>query len=299
MGDGVHEGRVGSRADGQPLVRVSGARLVQAVVDVDDLRTGLAHLREVVDDVGAAHARVGRAVAEHDDQVGLLGLRHGRGVHAVIGVAAVAVGVGHAGLHHVRGIVGVALQVAAHQVRKAREQAACGGGNAAAVVHVHGLVAVLVDGVLERVGDALVCLVPADLLELALAALALALHGLHEAVGRVDPAADGAAAQAGTGLQPGGIAHVVRFGVDDLAVLHVPAQQARAAAVDDALAVDDLVSRRGAPVLGAFLALGGAAVQRASGGPGQREPGERALHERAARQRRCFVHCHGFPPSPW
>ena len=218
---------------------------------------------------------------------GLLGFRHGRGVHAVVGVALIAVGVGHAGLHHVRGVVRVALQVTAHQVRKAREQAARGGRNAAAVVHVHGLVTVLVDGVLERIGDALVGLVPADLLELALAALAHALHGLHEAVGRVDPAADGAAAQAGTGLQPGGIAHVVRFGVDDLAVLHVPAQQARAAAVDDALAVDDLVSRRGAPVLGAFLALGSAAVQRASGGPGQREPGERALHERAARQRRC------------
>ncbi len=297
--DGGRQRGVGAGTDGQPLVRVSRARLVHAVVDVDDLAAaagdGLAHLREVPHGVRAAHAGFRRAVAEHHHEVGgALGLGERGSVHVVVRAALAAVHEGQRHLQHVGGVVVRLVDVAAQQAQQAQTRLLAGGGvHAGGVVHVDGVVTVRVDDALQLAGDGVDGLVPADLLELALATLADALHGLRQAVGAVDPATHGAAAQAGARLQID-VAGVVGLHVDDLAVLGVPLEDAVAAAVDVALAPRDLVGRCArALACGALLVLRRAAVQRGrSGSAGKRQAGQRSLDERAARYAR-FVHGHG------
>ena len=86
-------------------------------------------------------------------------------------------------------------------------------------------------------------LVPGNALELALAALADALHGIVDAIGMVHPATIRATAQARTRLrviEPGILA---RAGVDphDLVVLHMELQAATTRTVDGAMAPRDLL----------------------------------------------------------
>ncbi len=259
------QGRVGARAYGQPLVGMRAGGLVQAVVDVDDLAPArlhtLAHLRELPTLVGAAHTRLGRAVAEHDDQVRVPGrLAKRRGVDVVVGrkgrgllaerlvdlrlgvyVGAAPVHVGHDHLQHVRGVVGALV----HETAEQAEQPVVGrlarrAVHARRVVDEDGLRAVVLVDLLQLVVDGLDRLVPADALELALAALSRALHGVQQAVRVVHPAAQAASAQAGARLEVV-VAYVVGLHVGDLAVAHVPLEDAIAPAVDVALAPGGLL----------------------------------------------------------
>ena len=285
---------------------MSGGRFIQAVVDVDDTPAatgdGFAHLREIPYGVRAAHAGLGRAVAEHDHEVGCAfrfgkrtrvdgivraEFRCGFAERCVIAlfvkVRAAAVHERHDGLQHVGRIVVALVGVAAEQAQKALPALPSGAAvHARGVVHVDGLVAVLFDSVLQLVGDGLDGLVPADFLELPFASLARALHGVHEAVGAVDPAAHGASAQAGAALQVA-ITQVVRFHIENLAVFRVPLEDAVAAAVDVALAPMDLVGGGGS-ALPAFLPrfFRCAAVKCACAGAGKCQSGKRSFDEGAA-----------------
>ena len=295
--DGACHGGVGARTDGQPLVGMARRAFVEAVVDVDDaaaaLIDSLAHAGEIPHDVRPAHARFSGAVAEHHHEVGVeLGFGHRRREHVVVGAAILAVQKRQCGREHVRRVVVHAAQAASQHVEQTRRGVARRGVHARSVDFVDGLVAVRVDDALELAGDGVDGLVPADLLELALTALADALHGLRQAVGVVEPAAHGAAAQAGACLQ-GVVAGVVGFHVDDLAIAAVPLEYAAAAAVHIALAPGDLVGGRvGCAVRAVSLALRRASVERGAGRPGKRKSCERPFDERAARQRR-FACGHG------
>ena len=82
---------------------------------------------------------------------------------------------------------------------------------------------VFVEDTLIVIGNEVVGLVPGNLLELAFAAFADALHGIVKAVGMINAAADGSAAQAGAHLV---IAINIRAGIvgfdpDDFIVTHV------------------------------------------------------------------------------
>ena len=191
-----------------------------------------------------------------------LGLAERAGVHVVVGrvhagrnpqgyvraflgqVLGASEHVGHGRAHHVRRVVVVAGQRAADAVEQALRRVARRGVHARGVDREDGVVAVLVDRVLKLVGDGVDGLVPADALELALASLAHALHGVHQAVRAVEPAPHGAAAQACARLEVG-VADVVGLHVQRLAVLGVPLEYAVASAVDVALApVDGLLAIR-------------------------------------------------------
>ncbi len=239
VGDAGHQRGVGARVDGQPLVGVAHDGVVHAVVDHIDLRArALAQVHPVVVRGQAALARLGGAGAEDEHELGVLGGLE----RAAAGVLAAV---------HVRrdagdlrgGVAVVEVQVAAHQVEQAVERARRGSRHAGGVGHVHSLVAVLLDDLLELGGGQLDGLVPADLLELALAALADALHGIAQAVGAGKPAAVAAAAQAGAGLRIIEVRVRARAGIHphDLVIAHVELERAAAGAVDGAVPPGDLL----------------------------------------------------------
>ena len=126
------------------------------------------------------------------------------------------------------------------------------------------IVSVTRNSVFQLVGDGINRLVPADALELTLAALAHALHRVEQAVRRIDPAAHAAAAQAGARLEIR-ITRVVGFHVLDLPVFGMPLEHAVAAAVDVALTPIDLFGAGGFVRLrlnGVFRKRNGAADAR-------------------------------------
>ncbi len=286
--DGVDERGVGAGTQRNPLVGARCHRVAVARVDDDDLRAALLErLLKMVGGARAAGLRLAGVLAEHHDQ-----LR----IHDV------GVGVGRARAVQVRqrcgnlrrAVAAVAAQAAAVQVDEARqERADVAGVHARRVVVPNGLGAVLVEDALIVLGDEVVCLVPRDLLELSLAALARALHGVAQAVGVVDPTADGAAAQAGANLVVAVriVAGVVALHPGDFVVLHVQAQRAPTLAVHRAVAPHHLlVHRRGGGVAASrILGFRGAGEQRTASQGGGTEPGERrTLHERAARNGMLF-----------
>ena len=116
-----------------------------------------------------------------------------------------------------------------------------------------GLGAELFSVALPFVGDLLDGFVPRDALELALATLADAAHGVLQALGAVDARRLGQALGANT-VELGAVLEVARGGAHDLAVAHVHVQIAALAALGAAGAGVDLGLRR--RTLGAVRAAG-------------------------------------------
>ena len=231
-----------------------------------------------------AHAGVSGAIAEqHHELTGLDGQKR-----AAVGTAAVGVGArsGNVG----RAVGAVVVQEAAGQVQQALHRVGLHLtlAHARGIVRGHGLVAVGLADALHLGRDGVQGLFPRDFLELALAALAHALERLVQAIGALQPTADGAAAQAGAqlGLAQLGRAGVVGLDVLDLAILDVALQRAAAAAVHRAVRPDDGVGNRLAGIGQLAGALGGrrASEQRRGAHGGCAQTGQRrTLHERATR----------------
>ena len=301
IGAGVHERRIGTGTHGDPLVGMNGRRVGVARVDDDDLRAGLLQAHHVVVGRAAAgHLRLAAVVAEQHDELGVGHVRRAVGLAAAVEPRQSLADLG-------RGIRAVGLQEAAVDAGEAlHEVADVAVLHAGGVLHEHRLGAVLVEHLLVGLGDGIERLVPGDLLELALAALAHALERHREAVGVVDPAADGSAALAGAQLMVavGVVAGVVSFHPGDLIVDNMEAQSAAALAVHRAVApANFLIDRRGIAGLGELGVSGAGALRRAAeqrrgaygGGP---QAGQRgSLHERAARQCGLLGVRHG-PPFP-
>ena len=239
MGDTGNQCGISARVDGQPLIGMAHNGIVHTRVDDVNLALGLlAHMRIVVMGNGTTLTRLCRARAEHQDQLSILCRGKRRTARLLRAV-------------HVRGYAGdlrrrvavVELQEATHGVHHALERTSGGSGNTGRIRQVHGLVAVLLDDFFELRGRQIDSLVPGNALELALAALADALHGIVDTIGMVHPATIRATAQARTRLrviEPGILA---RAGVDphDLVVLHMELQAATARTVDGAMAPRDLL----------------------------------------------------------
>ena len=222
---------------------MTGGCLVITVIDVDDLGAFLAHARVVPDHVGTTHAIVRRRVAEHQDEVCLASLVNRRGAYVLIGRDAHAVHEGHHVLVHAGRVVAVHGKVATQAVHQALGGASRRRIHAGGVVDVDRVVAVGLDRVLELVRDRVDGLVPADALELARPTWPRALHRVLQTIGMVDPLAHRAAAQAGSCLEVI-VSRVVGEHVGDLAVPHMPLEDAPSSAVHVALAPDDLIVGR-------------------------------------------------------
>ena len=287
MGDTRDQRGVGAGIDGQPLVGMAHDGVVHARVDHIDLRTGLlAQLDPIVMSGKTALARFGGAGAEHEDELGILGVLEG--------AAAIVLGAVHVrgdGRDLGSGVIAVAIQAAAQHVQQSIERTSRGCGNAGRIRQVHGLVAILFDNLFELRGCQIDSLVPRDALELALAALADALHGVVDAIGMVHPTTIRTATQARTGLRVVEAGVLARAGVHphNLIVLHMELQAAAARAVDGAMAPRDLL-------LGLRECRLGCAEQvraRCSGAAdgGQSTQRTRRLDERAAVHAWHVLHC--------
>ncbi len=218
------ERRVAAGADGNPLVGDGGGR-GEARINVDDLRTALAGAHNVAQ---LARVGVGQVAAPDDHHVRVLLV-----VARVVGAADDAVDHLHA--HGSAVIAHDALDVP-------------GGGTVAsgeARGRLHGQLALVARERVERAGGGAVFLlrllqtrrdlvhglIPADALEFAAAALARALHGVHDAQVLVLHALDERhGAQAGVGVI-GTARHLARLHGHEFAVAHVALQQAARGAV--------------------------------------------------------------------
>ena len=300
VGASIYEGRVGAGTHGNPLVGMSGRCLGVARVDDDDLRAGFLQTHHVVvGGAAAGHLRLAAVVAEQHDELGIGHIRRAVGLAAAVEPRQRLANLG-------RGAGAVGLQEAAIDAgQPLHEVANVAVLHARGVLHEHRLGTVLVEHLLVGRGDSVDGLVPGDLLELALAALAHALQRRGEAIGVVDPAADGTAALAGMQLviAVGIVAGVVGFHPGDLVIDHVEAQRAAALAVDGAVAPADLlVDRRGVAGFGELGVFGAGALRRAAeqrrgaygSGPQAGQCG--SLHERAARQSGLLGVRHGTLP---
>ena len=179
-----------------------------------------------------------------------------------------------------RGIAVVEVQITADQAKHTIERTRSGGGNARGIRNVHGLVAVSVNDLFELGSSRIDGLLPADALELALAALADALHGIAQAVGMRQPATIRAAAQASTRLRIVETGILARKGIDpgNLVVFHMKFQRATTRAVDCTMAPGDLLLRVGKRSRN--LAKHGVSARSAAGGHGQSAKSARRLQER-------------------
>ncbi len=282
--DDVHhaEGqrRVGLGLDGDPLVG-DGSRGTQTRIYHDDLGAVLAGLYEIAElgGVGVGHV----AAPEH----------HHLRVHIVarvVGSAALAEAERHA---HGGAVV-------AHDALDVEGGAAVGAGEARGRlprelrqiarerVEAAGLGTVLRLGGLHALGDLLDGLLPGDLLELAAAALAGTLHGVHHAdvlVVGAGAQTDGTQAAVGVVVAAG---HLARGDSVDLVVLHAGAQVAAGGAVHraaGALIGEALLGVGHRAGLGQLVLLGGSARRtahsRSTHGRRDGQPA-RALHEGAA-----------------
>ena len=184
-------------------------------------------------------------------------------------------------------VVVTLVHVAAEQGHEALDRhAARRAVHSRRIVDVDRLVAILVDRRFQLLHDDVDGLVPADSLELALAALAHSLHGVHQAIGAVQPAAHGTTPQASTSLQVRA-PEVVGFHVLDFAVLGVPLEDAVSTAVHVALRPVDLIGRLGES---RRCRLEQRARRRGSADGRQGAEGTRRLDERAT----VYVHVWHF-----
>ena len=261
VGDARYKCGVRARHDGDPLDVLVRGQVVAARVDDDDLDVLLlaGHVQVVACSV-TSHAGVGRSVAEQDHK-----LVFGQSVERAGGpVLSVRIRQGSEGDGGAR-ITAVALDLAAAQVEQAEERA----------VHHHvlldtrafldedGFVAVGFLDARELACDGVERLFPADALVLALAALGAghAAHGIVQTVGSVDPAADGAPAEASARLERAKLRGPRRVAFDgyDLVVFDMALQRACSAAVHMAVGPDDFFTVGGlgrGTLLGCALCLG-------------------------------------------
>ena len=285
--DDVHhaEGqrRIGLSLDGDPLIG-DGRRGAQARIHHDDLGAVFAGFHKVAElgGVGVGHV----AAPEH----------HHVRVHIVarvVSAAALAEAQRHA--HGGAVVAHDALDIEGGGAISAGETGGRLPGKLRQVarerVEAAGFRAVLRLGGLHALGDLVDGLLPGDLLELAAAALAGALHGMHDAHVLVVGAraqADGAQAAVGVIVAPG---HLTGGDGVDLVVLHAGAQMAARGAVHraaSALVGEALLGighRAGLGQLVIFaLALLGRGAAKGTGADGGRDgQPARALHEGAAR----------------
>ena len=262
VGHGVHERVVGGGQEGNPLVGQLDGGVGVARVDDDELAAVLLHLAVVV--VRQAEDGLGRVVAPEDHELraleagqtaaGVRDAEHGRrgGARVAHGHRVVAADVAAGHIAEARGQIGthdVAARVARADLHVARKRA------------------VLAQDALVLADDVVDGLVPADLLELALATFAGALRGMLQTVGMVLPFAVRAAAHAGLAARGllVGLERVARVDLRDGAVLDVRLDEALAAAVERRARVHHLravVGGLGGTVfLGLFLALGRTAAE--------------------------------------
>ena len=225
-----------------------------------------------------------------------LGLGERGSVHVVVRAEDVALlaipteHIRHNNLQHVRGIVGALVEVAAKQRKQAVARLAHAGIHAGSVVDVDGLGPVLAVDPLQLLGDDVGSFVPANLLELALATRAHALHRIQQAIGMIQPLAHAAATQAGTSLEVRVVSRIVGFHVLNLAANRMPLEHAVAATVHIALAPSDLLF--GCRFVGhgrrnvAEQLLG---CRERAARCSQRPQCARRLHERSARKVGCRV----------
>ena len=284
--DDVHhaegQSRVGLGLDGDPLIG-DGRRGAQARIHDDDLGTVLASLHEVAElgGVGVGHV----AAPEHHH----LGVQV---VARVVGAAALAEAERHA--HGGAMVAHNALDVEGGGAIGASKTGGCLPGELRQVarerVEAASLRAILRLGGLHALGDLVDGLFPGDLLELAAAALAGALHGMHDAhalIVSTRSQADGAQAAVGVVVAS---RHLAGGDGVDLVVFHASAKVAARGAVHRAagtLVGEALLGIGHRAGLGQGLLLGAllrrCAAKGAGADGGRDGQPSRALHEGAAR----------------
>ena len=252
---------IGSGANRQPFIGMARHGFIHAIVDIDNLATassyGLANTREIPYGVGSAHACFRGAVAEHHHKVGIrFGLAKRTRIYRIIGVErrrrlsernmvavfikirGAAVHIRHNSQDHIRRVVVTLIYISAQKAQQTLARIARHGMHARCIVYIDGFIAIGLNGVLQLIGNGRNCLIPADLLKLALAALANALHRVQQAIGAVQPTTHGATAQAGACLEIV-VSRIVGFHILHFAVFRMPLENAVATTVDIALAPRD------------------------------------------------------------
>ena len=178
IGDRRAQRGVSARVDRQPLGRTAHVRVVETRVDVDDLRAGLlAHAHPVAMGHGAALTGLRGARAECEDELGVIGSAERRAIETRS-----TEGVRNYCFHLHGAVVAIAAQKTAEAVHEAGKRASRGRAYACRIGNEHGLVSISVDDALELAGDSVNGLVPSDLLEFALTALADSLHRVVDAI---------------------------------------------------------------------------------------------------------------------
>ena len=225
---GVDHRRIGAGANGNPPVGARGRLVAVARVDDHELRVAaLKRLREVVTRAAAAHLVLNGVFAKLHHQLGVLDI----GIRVAV---ALAVDERQGARDLRRAVRAVVAQAPAIEVHEALQEVAdVFRLHARRVLDEHGFGAVLVKHALVIVGDDAGGLVPRNLLELALAALAHALQRVLQAVLVVDQAANRTAAQACANLVVAVrvVARVVGFDAIHCVVFHMQTQRAAALAV--------------------------------------------------------------------
>ena len=287
MGYGIDERRISAGTNGDPLVGPRRHRVAVARIDDDDLCTALLErLFQVVRRPGTASLRFDGVLAEHHDELRV----HDVGVR-VGGTLAVQIRKG--GGYLSRAVAAVAPQASAVHVDETRkERPDVAGVDARSIVIPDGFRTVFVEDTLIVIGNEVVGLVPGNLLELAFAAFADALHRVSQAVGMINPTPDGTTAQTCANLMIAVhvIARVVALHPRNFVVRHMQAQRAATFAVDGTMAPNHLlVDRLRCPARNFIGSLRRAREQRAGAQCGGAQAGQgRAFHERAARNGMLF-----------
>ena len=235
--DSSNQSGIGARTNRQPLIVRVAQRVVEARVNVDVLclrvRAVLV-LKAVLCLARGAHHGVGRRPAHANNQVGVFDGGRGR---RSLGAPHIRSNESHLG----SGVRAVISQVAARATKPTANRTTSQAVNTGTQRPVHGLGAKVLVGVLQFVIDGFNGFFPGDALELALATLAHALHGVLQAIGIVDPATYRTTTQACALTAGFFVVPSLRFGLDplELAILHVHPQRATACAVARAVALND------------------------------------------------------------
>ena len=311
---------IGSGANRQPFIGMARRSFIHAIVDIDDFATaasyGLANTREIPYGVGSTHARFRGAVAEHHHKVGIrFSLTKRTRIYRIIGaerrrrlpkrnmvavfikIRGAAVHIRHSSREHMRRVVVTLIYISAQKAQQTQTRLLARRGiHARCIVYIDGFIAIGLNGVLQLIGNGRNCFIPADLLKLALAALANALHRVQQAIGAIQPTTHGATAQAGACLKIV-VSRIVGFHILHFAVFGMPLENTVATTVDIALAPRDglvcfssgafafLVSRRRA-------AEHRASTQRTCG---HRSARERPLYEVSTRKATLLILAHLSP----
>ena len=233
VGETFAQRGIGTRTDRHPFIFLAEHRVGVHRVDQNGAH-GTAILRTLpfVALAAAGEAGIQRTVAKGEIELAIHHFGH------VTAVAASPVGVRHAFTNLSARIGAVLVEITPQHVQQAEIRRPPDDQliGTRAILVINGLVAVLRDDPLERGGDRIKGLVPADALELALTALADALHRVFQALGAVEALAHRAPPY--TGPDMGRTATVrtdiFRLDANDFAILDDNFQRTAATAVDDA-----------------------------------------------------------------